>query len=116
MHPLSKSESITRCCSQRLSRALAHFTVKTQIHYYDELSYNQTRLFLVTGDRPGLLATIGRVFSTLNIHLHNAKIVTAGERAEDTFYITNQKNQSLNNDEKEVLKQKLIQELLITSK
>lgn len=113
---LAKANQLPVVVRKRLSRALAHFTVKTQIHYYDELSYNQTRLFLVTGDRPGLLATIGRVFSTLNIHLHNAKIVTAGERAEDTFYITNQKNQSLNNDEKEVLKQKLIQELLITSK
>ncbi|WP_454782587.1 [protein-PII] uridylyltransferase [Legionella sp. WA2022007384] len=112
---LAKTNQLPVVVRKRLSRALAHFKVKTQIHYYDERSYNQTRLFLVTADRPGLLATIGRVFSTLNIHLHNAKIVTAGERAEDTFYITNQQNQSLNNDEKEVLKQKLIHELLVSS-
>jgi [protein-PII] uridylyltransferase len=72
---------------------------------------NQTRLFLVTGDRPGLLATISRVFLTLNIHLHNAKIVTAGERAEDMFYITNQDNQILNTEEKEILRQRLIHKL-----
>ncbi|MGL5741276.1 MAG: [protein-PII] uridylyltransferase [Legionella sp.] len=101
---------------RRLSRALAHFNIETQIHYTDEPAINQTRLFLVTGDRPGLLATIGSVFSTCNIHLHNAKIVTAGERAEDTFYITNQNNQMLNHEEKEHLQQKLTEELLVTYK
>ena len=65
----------------------------------------------MTGDRPGLLATISRVFLTFSLHLHNAKIATAGERAEDMFYITNQQNQALTNDEKEVLRQRLIQEL-----
>ncbi|MBN9227845.1 MULTISPECIES: [protein-PII] uridylyltransferase [Legionella] len=113
---LAQTEQVPAVSRKRLSRALAHFNVKTQIHYNEDLTYHQTRLFLVTGDRPGLLATIGRVFSTLNIHLHNAKIVTAGERAEDTFYITNQQNQSLNNEEKELLKQKLIQELQMTLK
>ncbi|WP_193393424.1 [protein-PII] uridylyltransferase [Legionella steelei] len=113
---LAQTEQVPAVARKRLSRALAHFNVKTQIHYNEDLTYHQTRLFLVTGDRPGLLATIGRVFSTLNIHLHNAKIVTAGERAEDTFYITNQQNQSLNNEEKELLKQKLIQELQMTLK
>lgn len=108
---LVQSGELPIVVKRRLSRALAHFNVKTQIHYYDEIANNQTRLFLVTGDRPGLLATIGRVFSTLDIHLHNAKIVTAGERAEDTFYITNQKNQALTPTEKETLRENLTQEL-----
>ncbi|STY29135.1 PII uridylyl-transferase [Legionella wadsworthii] len=112
---LARMEHFPVVTKKRLSRALAHFNVNTEIHYHDHLS-NQTLLFLVTGDRPGLLATIGRVFSTLHIHLHNAKIVTAGERAEDTFYITNQQNQALNNLEKEDLKQRLIQELQTTAK
>lgn len=109
---LAQTEHLPVVAKKRLPRALAHFNVKTQIHYNDELSTNQTHLFLVTSDRPGLLATIGRVFSTFNIHLHNAKIVTAGERAEDTFYITNQQNQILNNEEKEMIRQTLIKELL----
>ncbi|KTD59790.1 PII uridylyl-transferase [Legionella sainthelensi] len=108
---LAQNNQLPVVVKRRLPRALAHFNVKTQIHYYDEIANNQTRLFLVTGDRPGLLATIGRVFSTHKIHLHNAKIVTAGERAEDTFYITNQKNQALIPAEKEVLREKLIEEL-----
>lgn len=100
---------------RRLPRALKLFNIDTQIHYDDELTNNQTHLFLVTSDRPRLLATIGRVFSILKIHLHNAKIVTAGARAEDTFYITNQNNQILNLEQKEVLKQKLLEELMTKS-
>ncbi|EHL30108.1 [protein-PII] uridylyltransferase [Legionella drancourtii] len=110
MH-LAQHDQLPVVSQKRRSRLLAHFKVKTQINYHDDLLNNHTRLFLITGDRPGLLATISRVFLIFNIHLHNAKIVTAGERAEDMFYITNQKNQVLTSEEKEVLRQRLIQEL-----
>lgn len=108
---LARKDQIPVVSQKRRSRALAHFKVKTQINYSDDLPNNQTRLFLVTGDRPGLLATISRVFLTLHMHLHNAKIGTAGERVEDMFYISNQQNQTLTNEEKEKLRLKLIQEL-----
>lgn len=109
---LAKKDQLPVITQKRKSRALAHFKVKTQIHYHDDLAQQQTQLFLVTGDRQGLLASISQVFLSLNIHLHNAKIATAGERAEDTFYITNQDNQVLDNEEKELLRQRLIQGLL----
>ncbi|KGP63910.1 protein-PII uridylyltransferase [Legionella norrlandica] len=96
---------------RRLSRALAHFNVATQITFIDDQFSHHTQLFLVTSDRPGLLATISRVFLILNIHLHNAKIATAGERVEDMFYISNQKGLPLNQEEKESLREKLTQEL-----
>lgn len=108
---LAKHSQLPTISQKRRSQMLAHFNVKTQINYKDDPLNNHTQLFLITGDRPGLLATISRVFLSLNIHLHNAKIVTAGERAEDMFYITNQQNQVLNNEEKELLRQELIQEL-----
>lgn len=109
---LAKTDQFPVITQKRRSLALAHFNVTTEIHYTDDLPNNQTCLFLVTGDRPGLLATIGRVFTRLNIHLHNAKIATAGERAEDSFYISNQNNKALTAKEKEILKQKLSQELM----
>lgn len=108
---LAQQDQLPVVSQKRRSRLLAHFNVKTQINYHDDLLNNYTRLFLVTGDRPGLLAAISRVFLTFSIHLHNAKIATAGERAEDMFYITNQQNQALTTEEKEVLRQRLIQEL-----
>jgi len=108
---LANKDHLPPVSQKRLSRALAHFKVKTQITYSEDLPNDHTRLFLVTGDRPGLLASVSRVFLTLGIHLHNAKIVTAGERAEDMFYISNQQNKALNDEEKELLRRRLIEEL-----
>lgn len=108
---LKKYDQLPIITQKRRPRILTHFNVITQINYHDDLSSNYTHLFLVTGDRPGLLATISRIFLTLNIYLHNAKIATAGERAEDMFYITNKENQILTCEEKENLRQRLIQEL-----
>ncbi|RUR15729.1 [protein-PII] uridylyltransferase [Legionella sp. km535] len=108
---LADKEHLPPLARKRLSRVLAHFDIKTQINYSEDNLNHHTRLFLVTNDRPGLLATISRVFLSLNIHLHNAKIATAGERVEDMFYITNQQGQPLSNEEKEQLKQKLVHDL-----
>ncbi|CEG57146.1 [protein-PII] uridylyltransferase [Legionella fallonii] len=96
---------------KRLSRALAHFNVKTLITYNEDELHQHTRMFLIASDRPGLLATVSRVFLDLSIHLHNAKIATAGERAEDTFYVTNHENKPLDSTEKEILRQKLSEAL-----
>lgn len=100
---------------RRIPSALAHFQIATQISYSEDSANNHTQLFLITNDRPGLLATISHVFLELFIHLHNAKIATAGERAEDTFYISTQENQPLNATEREHLKQRLIKTLAINS-
>lgn len=108
---LEKHEQLPVISQKRRPRVLAHFNVATEINYHDDPNTHYTRLFLITGDRPGLLATISRVFLTLDIHLHNAKIATAGERAEDMFYITNKKNHMLSPEEKEKLRQYLIREL-----
>lgn len=108
---LADKKNLPPIARKRLTRAQAHFNVKTQITYSDDNQNHHTRLFLITSDRPGLLATISRVFLALTIHLHNAKIATAGERVEDTFYITNDKGSPLSHEEKDNLRQKLSQEL-----
>lgn len=92
---------------RRLSRAQAHFNLNPQISFSDEQAH-QSRLFLVTADRPGLLARISYIFLKQNIHLHNAKIATAGERVEDVFHISNQNGASLNLNEQENLKKALM--------
>lgn len=104
------TKKIPAISRKRIPRVLAHFTVSTEI-YFTENKTPHTHLLLITGDRPGLLARISRVFLSLKIHLHNAKIATVGERAEDMFYITNAKNQLLDSEEKNNLKQLLIKEL-----
>jgi [protein-PII] uridylyltransferase len=94
---------------QRISRTQAHFKIKPQVLYTEDENY--TRLFLVTADRPGLLSRISRIFFNEKIHLHNAKIATAGERVEDMFYLSNAQGNVLNSHEQEKLKQRLLAEL-----
>lgn len=89
---------------KRVSRVLAHFKINTQITYSEETTNQQTQLFLISNDRPGLLAIVSKVFLDLSINLHNAKIATAGERVEDMFFISNKEGLPLNQEEKERVK------------
>jgi len=41
------------------------------------------------------------------VYLHDAKIVTVGERAEDVFYVTDRNGQPLNKETLERLQQQL---------
>ncbi len=46
-------------------------------------------------DQPGILATLGKIFAENKINLQDARITTLGERVEDLFYITDQYNQAI---------------------
>ncbi|VEG90426.1 [protein-PII] uridylyltransferase [Legionella spiritensis] len=112
---LADASKLPVTAKRRLSRRQAHFKLKPQITCSDDQQQQLTRLFLVTTDRPGLLATISRVFLRHHIHLHNAKIATAGERVEDMFYITTQQGLLLNSQEKKLLTNDLIAQLTSTN-
>lgn len=73
---------------KRLPRALKHFRVVTEITLSNDLDHKCTVIEVITLDRPGLLAEIGRIFMEAGVLLQNARIATFGERAEDVFYIT----------------------------
>ena len=108
---LSSPNQLPRVTERRQSRTQAHFNLKPQITYQDDTQHQHTCLFLIAGDKPGLLANISRIFLSENICLHNAKIATAGERAEDMFYISNQRGGKLTKKERERLQKKLSKEL-----
>lgn len=108
---LANQNQLPKTTRRRLSRTQAHFKLKPQIIFSEDKQYSHTRLFLITTDRPGLLASISRVFLSQGLCLHNAKIATAGERVEDMFFISTQTGTPLNNEEKEKLKHALIAEL-----
>lgn len=105
---LSETSLLPTITRRRISRAQAHFKRSPQISFTTDAKRDQTALFLITEDRPGLLANISRVFLKLKILLINAKIATAGERAEDMFYITNQFNNHLNVEEEDILRNEII--------
>ncbi len=101
---------IPKVFQKRISRTQAHFNVKPSIQFSD-IDSSQTSLFLITTDRPGLLAKLSHVFYQLKINLHNAKIATAGERVEDTFYLSNSNSKALSEEEKNLLSKELIKKI-----
>lgn len=108
---LSDYSRLPTISRRRLSRIQAHFKLEPHISFEESNQNHHSSLFLVTTDRSGLLAQISRVFLSQGIHLHNAKIATAGERVEDMFFISNQTGCALNEVEREALRAGLIAEL-----
>jgi [protein-PII] uridylyltransferase len=111
MH-LKDTTTLPTTIERRLSRAQAHFSFAPTITFNDDNENQHTCVFLVTSDRPGLLSIISNIFLTEKINLHNAKIATAGERAEDMFYITNYQNLKLSTSEQDHLRIKLLDMLM----
>lgn len=84
--------------NRRLSPRLRHFITPTSIHFRQDSDRNCTVMELVTGDRPALLALIGRVFDKRGIRVDAAKIGTIGERAEDVFFITDARHNPIRDE------------------
>jgi [protein-PII] uridylyltransferase len=81
------------------------YATQVNIHQASQGIYH--RLEIVAGDRPGLLAKIAFTFLQLGIDLHNAKINTLGNRAEDSFLIS-AKQQALNAAQIDALRDNLV--------
>ncbi|MBI2379971.1 MAG: [protein-PII] uridylyltransferase [Gammaproteobacteria bacterium] len=75
---------------RRTPRRFAHFSVKTTVTFLPELQNGRTAMEVIALDRPGLLSRIGHAFRAHGVRLHNAKIVTLGEKVEDMFFISDQ--------------------------
>lgn len=85
------SEVITR----RTPRRMKHFAMPTRTSISNDMISGYTVLEVISPDRPGLLACIGRIFLQFDILLQSAKIATLGERVEDTFFITDSAGEPL---------------------
>ncbi len=81
--------------SRRTPRRLKHFTMPTRTSLSNDMLSGYTVLEVISPDRPGLLACIGRIFLKFDILLQNAKIATLGERVEDVFFITDNEGEPL---------------------
>ncbi|TAL10415.1 MAG: HD domain-containing protein, partial [Porticoccaceae bacterium] len=73
--------------NRRVSRQLKQLTTGTAAFINND-EHGQTRIMVLTPDRPGLLAHLGRIFLECRLTVHSAKIATLGERVEDSFYVT----------------------------
>lgn len=86
-----------------ISAKLKQFKFRTQVSFVKAPAKNRTMLELVTLDHSGLLAQIAQVFQQLTLHIHSAKITTFGEKAEDVFILSNEKNNALSEQEQQNL-------------
>lgn len=73
---------------RRTPRQLKQFATPTRTSIHNDANAMVTVLEVISPDRHGLLATIGRIFMEFGVQLQKAKISTLGERVEDVFFIT----------------------------
>ena len=71
-----------------LPRALKQFSVEARISFNDDAARDYTVMEVVASDRPGLLYNVALALHECKVKLASAKVSTVGERAEDTFFIT----------------------------
>ncbi|VAW48768.1 [Protein-PII] uridylyltransferase / [Protein-PII]-UMP uridylyl-removing enzyme [hydrothermal vent metagenome] len=76
------------------ARRIRCFETPTEL-IFNTLNEHQTELHITTKDIPGLLSKIGHALKRCNIRLHDAKIHTVGEKAEDVFIISDTHNKAI---------------------
>lgn len=89
---LAESLEEVRPARRTQPRHLRHFRIAPQIGFGATESTadaeERTVLSLVCTDRPGLLADVAQTLRMQSLRVHDARIATFGERAEDVFQIT----------------------------
>ena len=88
-----------------------HFDHKVNVAFSHNKKWNLTQVDINVLDKQGLLSNIAYIFHQLNIRLVNARIATMGERVEDIFFVSNDKEQPLSHEEERMLKQTLEEKL-----
>lgn len=92
-------------------RHLRHFRIAPRIAFDDAAGGARTALSLVCTDRPGLLADIAQVLRAQRLRVHDARIATFGEKAEDVFQITDERDRALDPQRRQALHDALLQAL-----
>ncbi|MFT3898364.1 MAG: [protein-PII] uridylyltransferase [Thermomonas sp.] len=89
-------------------RHLRHFRIAPQAQFADAADGRRTVLSLVCTDRPGLLADVAQVLRAHRVRVHDARIATFGERAEDVFRVTDEQDRPLSAGAKDALHDALL--------
>jgi [protein-PII] uridylyltransferase len=89
-------------------RHLRHFRIAPQVQFADSADGRRSVLSLVCTDRPGLLADVAQVLRAHRVRVHDARIATFGERAEDVFRITDEQDRPLSAAPKQALHDALV--------
>ncbi|MDY0136451.1 MAG: [protein-PII] uridylyltransferase [Thiomicrospira sp.] len=106
-HHLSRPLQPQQNINLTKSRRIRHFNTPTEI-LFQPISAKFSEMSIVTKDIPGLLSRIGQAFRECGIRMHDAKINTVGEKAEDTFILSTTENLALNTEQEHSLRQRLM--------
>ncbi len=90
-----KDPAHIRPAKHLLPSRLRHFKTATRIEFSQPPAADRTLMSLVCADRPGLLADIAYVLLQKKIRVHDARIATFGERAEDIFVLSDRDNRAI---------------------
>lgn len=88
-------------------RHLRHFRIAPQVAFDASADGRRSVLSVVCTDRPGLLADLAHVLRTQRFRIHDARIATFGERAEDVFLISDAADRALDDQQQQVLREAL---------
>ncbi len=88
-------------------RHLKHFRIAPRIGLEPAANGQRTRMSLICTDRPGLLADVTHVLRQQHVRVHDARIATFGERAEDLFLIADADDRPLDDARSEALREAL---------
>ncbi len=93
----------------RVERQVKHMPITTKVMFDSLPEGSHQMLDIIACDQPGLLANIAFILIEHNVKVHNAKINTLGNRAEDTFLISGHDDLALSGDKMQELKEALLQ-------
>ena len=96
-----------RTSRRALPRQLKYFRFAPRIEFGTTPDGRRTLLGLVAPDRPGLLSDVAQVLRSQGVNVHDARIATFGERAEDLFQITDPDGQPLSEEVQQALRDAL---------
>ena len=108
---LSDGDSRPIRINRRVPRQVRMFSTPVQIQMSTDSANQRTVVELVAADRPGLLFQVAQVLDQQGVELHNARVATIGERAEDVFFVTTRDHTPLDDDAQTALKTALEQSL-----
>ncbi len=97
--------------TRQAPRQARMFSTRTAVTFDQDLANRHTVMELIAADRPGLLNAVGQVFAELHIDIYTAKIMTIGERAEDSFYVVDDRGAPLSIELCDKLREQLVARL-----
>jgi len=92
-----------------VNKRLRNFGLPASVNFSSDATHHRTVMEVIATDRPGFLALVGSAMQHQGIRLHDARIGTIGERAEDFFHITDFDNQPLQDEARQAaLRQEIL--------